>query len=78
MTNENTVEFVRNTFNINKMNLLNNKNIINIILALRNVNLQMKGEEDLLDSVLTFIISTYRQLPSGLTSLIQMCWEITV
>lgn len=60
------------------MKLLNNKGIINITLALRKVNPQMKGEEDLLDQVFTFIISTCRQLSSGLLSLIQMCWEIAV
>lgn len=38
ITNGNAVEFVRNIFNINKKKLLNNKSIINIILALRKVN----------------------------------------
>lgn len=42
ITNESNVT-VRNIFNINKMKLLNNKKVINIILALRNVNLQMEG-----------------------------------
>lgn len=60
------------------MKLLNNKGIINITLVLRKVNPQTKGEEDLLDQVFTFIISTCRQLSSGLLSLIQMCWEIAV
>lgn len=60
------------------MKLLNNKGIINISLPLRKVNPQMKGEEDLLDQVFTFIISTGRRLSSGLPSLIQMCWEIAV
>ena len=54
---------VRNIFNINKMKRLNNKNVINIILALRNVNLQMKGEGDLLDLGFIFLISAFRQLP---------------
>lgn len=60
------------------MKLLSNKSIINITLALRKVNPQMKGEEDLLGQVFTFMISTCRQLSSGLTSPIQMCSEITV
>lgn len=50
------------------MKLLSNKSIINITLALRKVNPQMKGEEDLLGQVFPFIISTCRQLSSGLTS----------
>lgn len=60
------------------MKLLNNKGLINTTLALRKANPRMKGEEDLLDQVFTFIISTCRQLSSGLPSLIQMCWEIAV
>lgn len=67
----------RNVFNINIIQQLNNKSLINITWALRKVNSGVKGEEDLLDRVFTFIISTCRQLASGLTSLIQMFWEIT-